>query len=76
VTATPTRAPAEPADPIRTALTLHFPVLYRRVHFLVISVCGPFRPRYVEHRLAGELLVSRNAARWRLRSLKLVTGTM
>jgi len=29
-------------------------------------------PRYLEHRIAGELLVSREAARWRLRSLKLI----
>ena len=32
---------------------------------------GGHSPAYMEHKLAGELLVSREAARWRIRALKL-----
>jgi Zn-dependent peptidase ImmA (M78 family) len=32
---------------------------------------GGFSPAYLEHKLAGELLVSREAARWRIRGLNL-----
>jgi len=33
---------------------------------------GGHSPAYLEHKLAGELLVSREAARWRIRGLKLL----